>query len=324
MVSQLKTFDLDTSSPRGWCKLGQPGDATEHGHRINNEDIKRLKEHYGLQISEHVINNNRYTLFSLLNEGATDTVVSILGGDGKYYIIDSNILPDGMIMPFFEHCKTKKLNLIIIDPEYALEHAWNSFLIRPPLLTTKYQQYINSKIPLVKHLILNKFNKESLLSKFPWYKEVKNFTTDLETILKYIQELTHTDLWLMGHCSGSSMIALLYDLNHYNNLYKGIILLNPFWKQQWEENLSEMNYFNTTMDKPLLVIQHRNDHTLGANIHIAKKIIEDATTIRATCVELSGGTDQGSATFSMGYHGFRDIEHNVIDEIDRFIRDQIN
>ena len=59
-----------------------------------------------------------------MHKDATDTVVSILGGDGKYYVIDSNDIPTGLIMPFFEYCKTNKLNLVIIDPDTPLEHAW--------------------------------------------------------------------------------------------------------------------------------------------------------------------------------------------------------
>lgn len=313
MVSKLKTFDLDTSSPRGWCKLGEPGDATEHGHRINDEDIQRLKEHYNLQVSEHIVNNNKYRLISLLNEGATDTVVSILGGDGKYYVIDSTILPDGLVMPLFEYYREKKLNVVIIDPEYALEHAWNSFLVG----------YLpnNVKAPILKKVILKNSNDDRLLEKLPWWKNVKTFTEDMEKILKHIKDFTSTDLWLMGHCSGATMTALIHDLNRYNDLYNGMILLNPYWQQRWESTLDTMDYFLVPPTKSVLVIQHRDDRTIGANTNIAKKIVENAAkTTKSTYVEMQGGTDQGSPTFSMGYHGFRDLEREVIEHIQTFIK----
>lgn len=333
MISKLKTFDLDTSSPRGWCKLGEPGDATEHGHQINNEDIERLKKHYNLQVSKHTINNNNYTLFALLNENATDTVVSVLGGDGKYYVIDSTILPDGLIMPFYEHCRKKNLNFIIIDPEYALEHAWNSFIIKPAFniipdkntdffntLNSTTRKYFSNKIPIIKKLLVENKKHSILKEKYPWIEDVLKFSTDLEKILEYIKKLTHTNVWLMGHCSGCTMISLIYDFNKYEDLYKGIIFLNPIFKQTWKEELESMEYFYTPLNKPLLVIQHRDDKTIGANIHIAKKIVENASaTIKAKYIELVDGTDQGSPTFSMGYHGFRDIENMVINAIDTFI-----
>lgn len=333
MVSKLKTFDLDISSPRGWCKLGEPGDAQEHGHQINNEDIERLKKHYNLQVSKHTINNNNYTLFALLNKNATDTVVSILGGDGKYYVIDSTILPDGLIMPFYEHCREKNLNFIIIDPEYALEHAWNSFLVNPSFMLTnkdpkyfndKIKNYIGNKLPVIRKLLLQKNGQTILSSKYPWINEVMKFVIDLESILHYIKKLTNTNVWLMGHCSGSAMLSLIYDFNQYNNLYKGMIFLSPYWKQRWEESLDSMEYFYNPFNKPLLVIQHVNDRTIGANTSVAKKIVSNinsiATTKLAKYVELSGGTDQGSPTFSMGYHGFRDLESIVINEINNFIQ----
>lgn len=328
MRSKLKTFNLDTSSPRGWCELGEPGDATEHGHQINDEDIQRLKEHYNLQISQHTINNNNYTLFALLNENATDTIVSILGGDGKYYVIDSTILPDGLIMPFYEHCREKKLNFIIIDPEYALEHSWNNFIIAPAfkllnkdpnIFPHRIKKYIKKKVTIIKKLLIKNENHLILKKKYPWIENVLRFSTDLKKILEYVKKLTHTDVWLMGHCSSCVMISLIYDINKYKDLYKGIIFLNPVFKNSWKEELDSMKYFYTALNKPLLVIQHRDDRTLGANIHIAKKIVRDASTTKKKYIELVGGTDQGSPTFSMGYHGFRDIEYMVIDAIDTFI-----
>lgn len=324
MVSKLKTFDLDTSSPRGWCKLGEPGDACEHGHQINKEDIERLKAHYNLQISEHIFNNNKYRLISLLNEGATDTVVSILGGDGKYYVVDSTILPDGLIMPLFEQCKNKKLNLIIIDPEYELEWAWNSSLTSEFKHFSNLTKYLNKKLPSMRHLILTMFknNNRLLSSKISWLKRVQDFVIDFELILKHIKNVTQNNLWLMGHCSSTMLISVINDLNLYNNYYKGVIFLNPFWQQDWKKTIGSMEYFLNPMQKPLLVIQHRDDKTIGANSDIAKKIVRKTNNPMAKFIELSGGTDKGCPTFSMGYHGFRDLENILIEEINSFIKEE--
>jgi len=329
MTSRL--FDLNIIHPRGWGELGQDGDTCEHGHQVTETDLKNLKKYYELEVSYHTINGNKYKLISLLHKDATDTVVSILGGDGKYYIIDSNDIPNGLIMPFAEYCKIKKLNLVIVDPNNPLEWAWQVKI--SPLK-------IDDKKIWAKHLVTrSRFKKWLKLAREFYIKNHKNlskdfflqnkilhdihiFIKDFEKILEYIKNLTNTNLWLMGHCSGANMISYIYDINQYNHLYKGIIFLNPYWKKHWREiGLEAMNYFLTKMTKPLLIIQHSEDPCIGTHPEICKKILSDIDNSLTKYVELNGGIDQGCPHFSVGYHGFRGIEHKVIDEINNFILD---
>lgn len=325
--------NIDINHPRGWGELGQTGDACEHGHQITETDIENLKKHYGLEISYHTINGNKYKLISLLQTGATDTVVSILGGDGKYYVINSDHIPNGLIMPFTEYCKIKKLNLVIVDPDHPLEHAW--FVRVGPLkdqdkgiwasnsnLAT--QQKLRKWLQMAREFYIknHKILSEDFFSKNKILHDVHTFIKDLKEILEYIKNITNTNLWLMGHCSGANMISYVYDTDQYNHLYKGIIFLSPFWKKNWRvTGLNEMKYFLTSVTKPILIIQHAEDPCVGTHPDIAKKIISDINTPITRYVELEGGIDQGCPHFSLGYHGYRGIEHKVIDEIDRFIVD---
>ena len=90
------------------------------------------------------------------------------------------------------------------------------------------------------------------------------------------------------------------------------------WRQK---GLTQINYFSTKVTKPLLIIQHAEDPCEGTSPEIAKKIISDIDSPLTRYSELNGGIDQGCPHFSVGYHGFRGIEHKVIDEINSFLLD---
>jgi len=357
MTSEL--FDLDIMNPRGWGELGQDGDACEHGHQVTEIDLENLKKHYGLEILHHTINGNQYKFISLLHKDATDTIVSILGGDGKYYVINSKDIPNGLIMPFFEYCKKNKLNLIIIDPNTPQEHAWpywigvlhqsktkkivSHFLIQSKkhpfsqILENTLSIKKNSRDKVIEKLCTDKklliryikdpqtLRKMLFSFNISFNKTLSNihiFIKDFKNILEYIKNLTNTELWLMGHCSSTVMISIIYDINQYNHLYKGMIFLNPWWKKNWKEKgLEEMNYFSTKVTKPLLIVQHSEDPCIGTHPEICKKILSDIDNSLTKYVELDGGIDQGCPHFSLGYHGFRGIEGKVIDEINKFIQD---
>jgi hypothetical protein len=329
MTSRI--LNLDIVNPRGWGEMGQTGDACEHGHQLTETDIENLKKHCGLKISHHTINGNKYKLISLLQKDATDTVISILGGDGKYYVIDSNDIPNGLIMPFAEYCKIKKLNLVIVDPDHPLEHAWQARIIPLKIKDKKIRvedsvtrSRFEKLLKLAREFYIKKHKNlsEDFFSQNKILHDVHIFIKDLEKILEYIKNTTNTNIWLMGHCSSAVMISFIYDTNQYNHLYKGIIFLNPWWKKMWRETgLDEMKYFLTKVTKPILIIQHAEDPCVGTHPKIAKKIISDINGPLTRYSELNGGIDQGCPHFSMGYHGFRGIEHKVIDEIDNFILD---
>lgn len=325
-----KLLDLDIVNPRGWGELGRTGDSCEHGHYITEIDIENLKKNCGLEISTHTINGNKYKLISSLQKDAKDTVLSILGGDGKYYIIDSEDIPNGLIMPFAEYCKIKKLNLVIIDPERPLEYAWQSRM-SPLKIEDKKIWFKNPKIrakvkkwlKLAREFYIKNYKtlSEDFFSQNKILHEVHIFIEDFKTILEHIKSTTNTNIWLMGHCSSAVMISIIHDINRYNDLYKGMIFLNPWWKLKWRETgLEDMRYFLTKVTKPLMVVQHIEDPCVGTHPEIAKKIISDINGTLTRYVELEGGIDQGCPHFSMGYHGFRGIEHKVIDEIDSFIQ----
>ena len=371
-----KLFDLDIMHPRGWGEFGQDGDTCEHGHQVTEEDIENLRKHHGVETSYHTINGNKYRLISLLHKDATDTIVSLLGGDGKYYIINSNELPNGLIMPFFEHCLSKKLNFVIVDPGTALYHAWASRIgALYDSITDEKKNYVlvqekkqvssqilkEDKDEVIKKLSMDttqsrRIYKEKTKSKIlqALYREknffinyLKNpkkkirqildkaqlklghysgdviiFMNDFKNILEYIRNTTNTHIWIMGHCSSAVLVAIIYDCDQYNHLYKGMIFLNPWWKKNWrEKGLTQINYFSTKVTKPLLIIQHAEDPCAGTSPEIAKKIISDIDSPLARYSELNGGIDQGCPHFSVGYHGFRGIEHKVIDEINSFLLD---
>ena len=209
MTSRI--LDLDIVNPRGWGEWGQTGDACEHGHQLTETDIENLKKHCGLEISYHNINGNKYKLISLLQKDATDTVISILGGDGKYYIIDSTDIPNGLIMPFAEYCKIKKLNLVIVDPDHPLEWAWQVKISpvkiedkkiwgKPKYSVTpsKFKEWL--KLAKEFYIKNHKNLSEDFFLQNKILHDVHVFIKDLEQILEYIKNLhnlMHTKIY--GH-----------------------------------------------------------------------------------------------------------------------------
>jgi hypothetical protein len=301
----MTAFNLDTSSRRGWGLVGPDDDATEHGHHITEDDIKNLSEKYNIKCQQLLINNRQYRLLSLVQDSATETLFYINGGDGRLYLIDSTVLPDGLVMPLWQECINRNVNLIILDHDHTLPWGWNANY-NPNKFLKLYEYFIKNKDKIS--------NADTNLAKVFYHIQ------DLEIILKQVKEETNTSIWLMGHCSSTVLISIINDKFKDPELFNGMIFLNPFWKQNWEETLDKMSYFLTPVKKPLLVIQHRDDPCKGTSVDIAKKIVSDSSHSLAKYVELSGGTDQGCPHFSMGYHGFRDIEDLLILEITNFIK----
>jgi len=66
MPKEKINFNLDTSSPRGWGNPGKDGDACEHGHIINEQDLENLKKEYNLKIYELHFDHRQYKNISLL------------------------------------------------------------------------------------------------------------------------------------------------------------------------------------------------------------------------------------------------------------------
>ena len=298
MLKEKINFNLDLSSPRGWGHYGQDGDACEHGHTINKQDIKNLKKEYNLTIDELNFDNRQYKIISQFSESATDTLIVINGGDGRLYLMDSTVLPEGLIWPYFHICQQKNINLIMLDHNYQLSWGWQS----------KADTKLLSKL----HQNLNETITVSVLG------NVLNFIDDFKFILDYIRVSNNSKLWLMGHCSSANLIAKIHDLNEYNDRYNGIVLLNPFWQKNWQNILKNMQYFSKKLIKPLLVIQHEQDTSSGCSKEIALKIINDVDTTNKKYVGLTGGINQGAPNFSMGYHGFRGIHDKIIEVFNNF------
>jgi hypothetical protein len=303
MPKEKINFNLDTSSPRGWGNPGKDGDACEHGHIINEQDLENLKKEYNLKIDELHFDHRQYKIISLFNETAKDTLTVINSGDGRLYLMDSTILPEGLIWPYFHLCQQRNINLVMLDHNYQIDWNWQR----------------ESDIKLLSKLYKN-LNETIALSVLG---NVLYFINDFKFILDHIRASNDSKLWLLGHCSSANLITKIHDLNEYNDRYHGMVLLNPYWQKNWQNKLKKMQYFSKEINKPLLVIQHEQDPCVCSGKEIAKKIFEDADTEQKKYVGLIGGTDQGSPHFSMGYHGFRDIHDKLIEAFDKF-REETN
>jgi len=301
-------FDLDLTNPKGLgIETADPNLPSDHGEHLTDRDIEKLKSYVpGLDVLTipGTIRQHRY--LARIREGNQSTVIFIPGGIGWLYSVDAEHSLSGFVYPLtLLSSWPDDINLVIVDMDHDLGWLWAS-----------KSQFRLQNVDLDRYRYL--LTKD--LFDDPYSKKIIAAFHDLQLMIKYINDTTKTKIWLAGHCNSCDMLARFYDFSLHRDLIHGLIFTSPFWIKYWHKPRDKITYFKTPVSVPLLVVQHRHDRNRGCHADIANKIIEDSKSAHTDYIELDGGIDQGLPHFSMGHHGFRDIESQLTMSIQSFVK----
>jgi hypothetical protein len=300
---------LDSGNPKGWGLSDDESLPSEHGKILTDKDIENIVQNISnVEFRSVPGYSSRHTCFIKNRPGNRDTVIVFPGGSGRLYALNSASLPSGLVFPTnLLHFWPDDVNLVVMDLRHGLDWNWYNY---------------NS--PRLRNISDNKHNDilvQTKLTAQPFNYKLLVAFRDIKSIIGYINEtLGNTKIWLTGHCTSSDLISRFYDFIDDKSIIDGMIFTNPIWKHDWKEKLDKMKYFHTEVRVPLMAIQHRDDKNKSTASDIARKILVDSKSPITEFTELSGGVDQGCGHFSMGYHGFREIEPQLVSSMIRFIK----
>lgn len=301
-------FHLDTSNPKGWGLADNETLSGEHGKILTDADIGNITKNIpGVDFCSINGHTERHTCFIKSRPGNRDTVIMFPGGSGRLYALNSASIPNGLVFPTnLLSFWPDNINLVVMDLRHGLDWNWYNYN-SPRLKNISNDKHDN--ILVQTKMTAQPFNYKLLVA----FRDIKNIINHINV------KLGSTKVWLVGHCTSSDLISRFHDFIDDRSIIDGMIFTNPIWKRDWEEKLDKMKYFHTTVSVPLMTIQHRDDKNKSTASAIAQKILVDSKSSVTKFVELSGGIDQGCGHFSMGHHGFRNIEPQLISAMAQFI-----
>jgi hypothetical protein len=302
-------FQLDSSNPKGWGLSDDESLPGEHGKILTDTDIENIKQNIP-NVRFHSVpgHTSSHTCFVKSRPENRHTVIVFPGGSGRLYALNSTSIPNGLVFPVnLLSFWPDDINLVVMDLRHGLD--WNWYNYNSPRLKNINNDRHDSILTQIK-MTAQPFNYRLLVA----FKDIKTITNHVRDMLG------DTKIWLVGHCTSSDLISRFHDFIDDRSIIDGMIFTNPIWKRDWEEKLDKMKYFHTTVNVPLMTIQHRDDKNKSTAAAIAQKILVDSNSPSTKFVELSGGIDQGCGHFSMGHHGFREIETQLVSTISQFIK----
>jgi hypothetical protein len=145
------------------------------------------------------------------------------------------------------------------------------------------------------------------------------FKEDIDSILCGIPK--EQKAWLVGHCSSADFLARYTDMETLKKPH-GLIMWNPLWLG-WQRAEQKETYFQTQPSCHLLVVQHKQDTAISTSEERATHIVDHYHFNKKLKI-LDGGINQGLPCFSLGYHGFKNIEDELVKVTAEFINSSSN
>lgn len=281
---------------RGYGGIGNDDDPTEHGRLCTDADIERLCQQTDSVVKEVELPNGTYKLI-YSDVGSNRTVILVAGGTHELFCLD-----DSFLMPAttINHWRQHKINTIVINPSFPI--PWGL----PAKISSRFAKKIADK------LIFYKKPKESAPDKF-FIDIYLKFAEDIHSLL----EQTSGEVWLIGHCQSAEALVQYCDIASVKKP-SGLVLWNPIWISR-KKDPTVAEYFLTNNTFPLFVAQHKHDRCPDTSVELAELIVQQSHATHKKLVLLEGGTDEGLPSFSLGHHGFRGIEQELVQATAEFM-----
>lgn len=302
-------YSLDMQNPKGKGLPGNISYANDHGYPCTELDLIQLAKHTNSNISTHHAPNGNHTLLSKFVKGSNNTIILLTGGDHLPHCLNSKDYPNGYLLPgnTLHFWAAHNINVILLIPPYTMDWSWS---VR---MQNRNEVYRNSN-----KMIHVKKNK-NIPSHVGVFNSLLMLEEDIDSILKSITE--EQRVWLAGHCSSADFFARYTDIQKLKKPH-GLIMWNPLWLG-WQKNNKTETYFQTQPRCHLLVVQHKKDTALSTSEERAKHIVDNYNFNKKLKI-VEGGINQGLPCFSMGYHGFRGMEEQLVKITAEFINDSLN
>jgi hypothetical protein len=290
-------YNLDLNNSKGNNKLGDTineNDPGEHGHVLTKEESTVLAATLGGYVQDLDAN---FWLIRVDCENPVGTVLLTAGGDHRIYMLNSDDFPDGAIFPMTTLLEWKKhnLNVAVLGSNVCAEWGWNFSVYQ-----TKFDA-------LTTDILLEKMFNGALPPSKP---DVFAYLHGIETAIAVLR-LDNLPLSVIGHCTSTALITKYIVLaNDYK--FKSVILISPIFVKEFSNVISPYERYIKKSEIPTLVINHRDDPCYYVSSEISKQISKDR-------IILSGGTNAGCPNFSLGHHGYREIETALVNAIADFI-----
>jgi hypothetical protein len=302
-------YSLDMQNPKGHCHPGSVSDLNDHGLPCTEADIIQLAKHTNATISTHAAPNGNHTLLSKYTVNSKNTVILITGGDHRPYCLDSNNYPGGYLLPgnTMHLWTAHNINVILIIPPYIMDWSWQ---VR---MKNRNKVFKDSN-----KMIRFKKNK-NIPPHVGVFNSLLMFEEDIDSILCSIPK--EQKVWLAGHCSSADFLARYADMETLKKSH-GLIMWNPTWIG-WQHTEQKEKYFQTQPSCHLLVVQHKQDPAISTSEERARHIVDHYYFNKKLKI-LDGGINHGLPCFSLGYHGFKDIEDQLVKVTAEFINNSSN
>lgn len=290
-------YDIDVNNSKGNNRLGDyvnENDPGEHGHIVDRLESNTMAATLGGFIQDL---DDHFWLLRVNCDNPVGTVLITAGGDHRIYMFDSADFPDGAIFPITTISEWQKynLNVAVLMSDIGTKWGWNFSVYQ-----TKFDA-------LTTDILLEKMFNGSLK---PVNAELFKYLHAIESAMQILRQ-DNLPISIVGHCTSTALVTKYIVLaNDYN--FKSVILISPIFMKTSEHAIVPYERYIKRSEIPTLVVNHRTDPCYYVSHDISAQI-------SSNCVILEGGTDNGCPNFSVGYHGYRDIEPELVRTIANFI-----
>lgn len=150
------------------------------------------------------------------------------------------------------------------------------------------------------------------------FRDSDEHMKDMDHVINYLKKQNKLSVWLIGTSRGTES-AINVALESKQNPH-GIILTSSMSVENGKGTAVTEN----DLDKikiPTLIVHHENDGCHVTPPEGAQEIKEMLTNAKKVELKMfSGGSESGRACKGSSYHGFEDIEENVVNYISQFIK----
>ena len=131
-----------------------------------------------------------------------------------------------------------------------------------------------------------------------------------ESVIKFYKNKFNVPIWIYGHSMGSFTVTNLANRSGNSVGISGVIVAGTFYAAS----------LSSEYTKPVLAIHHKREGCSGTPISASESIIKSRpTSMKSELIMIDGGDNTGHPCAGLAYHGFNNVEGQVVDAAAKFI-----
>lgn len=151
------------------------------------------------------------------------------------------------------------------------------------------------------------------------FRDSVEHVNDIDHVISYLKKHTNVPVWLVGTSRGTESATTL-AINSKQQPH-GLVLTSSMTEENGGGTaVTEMDIESITL--PTLITAHENDGCRHTPPEGAEEIKNMLTAAKKVEVKIfSGGDETGNPCRALSYHGYLDIEQDVVNYISKFIKE---